>query len=143
MTMVKISLLFLLIRIGVENVWKWVLIACIGAFSIVTIIDMGIILGRCRPMQSLWNLAVKGECIISANAMNSLNYAQVCTAFILLTCHLLANPLCSVCNFYRFATCFGARSNDGEAPHATQHENTSHMPLRFRTSVSWHAIFPF
>src|SRR5258708_3131948 len=55
MVFVKISLCLLLIRIGVGKIWKWILAVCIGVFVIITVINSAFVIGRCTPIQSLWD----------------------------------------------------------------------------------------
>jgi len=60
---------------------------CIGVFVIITVINMAFVIGRCTPVQSLWDPTVKGTCILTPSQLSYNNNAQI--GFAILTDILL------------------------------------------------------
>jgi hypothetical protein len=74
MATVKMSLCLLLIRIGVSEAWKIVLVSLIGISFIDTVVDATVFFNRCTPLQSNWNHAVPKNCHYSLNVVNNNHY---------------------------------------------------------------------
>jgi hypothetical protein len=135
MIFVKISLSLLLIRIGIGKIWKWILAVCIGVFVVITVINMAFVIGRCTPVQSLWDPTVNGTCILTPAQLSYNNNAQIGMGLFPLHLPSLTDPFRSICNPHRYSSHSGASNDDLEAPHGNGHKVSLNRPLRFRTSV--------
>lgn len=76
MVFVKLSLVLLLIRLGINNAWKWLLISLVGLYCLDTIVDTIVFLHRCSPIESLWNMHIPSVCHYSIPAVNISHYIQ-------------------------------------------------------------------
>jgi hypothetical protein len=86
MVFVKLSLCLLLIRLGISNVWKWILISLVGLYCLDTIIDTIVFLHRCSPIESMWNMHIASVCHYSIPAVNISHYIQAGTSRCLSRC---------------------------------------------------------
>jgi hypothetical protein len=129
MIFVKISLCLLLMRIGVGKIWKWILAVCIGVFVAITIINMAFVLGRCTPVQSLWDPTVNGTCILTPSELSDNNNAQIGMDLFALHLSSLTNPFRSIRNPHRYSSHSGASNDDLEAPNANEHKVSLDRPL--------------
>ena len=77
MACVKLSLCLLLVRIGVNKTWKWILCSMIGTVAVDTVIDTVVFLRRGTPLPSMWDLSIPNVCHYPIAAVNISHYVQI------------------------------------------------------------------
>lgn len=97
-TLGKISVALFIMRIsGRTSKWRrWFLIVHITLYTLVTIINLCVLLGQCRPIQALWNQSLKttgqAKCL-DPKIDTDITMLQSCKTYLPASALITANPL--------------------------------------------------
>jgi hypothetical protein len=126
MACVKLSLCLLLVRIGLEKTWKWILCSLIGTLVVDTVVDTVVFLRRCTPLPSMWDLSIPNVCHYSIAAVNISHYVQIGAAPTRFFFRLTSD---SAGHLHRHSAVPGAGSHVAEAEDEARNEASPDWPL--------------